>query len=597
MPGFREVEYAPNFQALSLFRILLAFYLLVEFAAGWRFYPDFFTDRGILPLSVLAADRGVAGIATMMPLLRLVEASGIWTLIPILYPLALVALALGWRTRRACGLAFFCASYLYWRNPYLLSGAEILARLLLLWSLFLPLNRYWSVDAALDPESRRRSYPALPFFALRLQIASLYFFSALFKLEGLPWRDGFALAWTLQDTLFAGRAIGEFFVHDLPWLLVGVNYLVIVFQLAFPYLIYSPWRNELTRAIAIAGSAAMHLSFIVFLTIGGFPYLCLIMLTLLVPDRWIDCVLEPRRARLRRMAIYYEPGCVFCEKVSLLLREFLLAPDVAVLPASEDPAALRLLTEHRSWVVMDRGGALRLKWRAMAYVVGQAPLLAPLGWLSDVPALRPPMQRFYDFVGAHRRALGAVTRVVLPWHSDRVPGRWALALNGALAAAALACNIVGLDRWSVDRAQQEIHAASYAGARNALDEAFAVLQIRQVWTLFSPVPTHWRWHFSFLGIAPSGETSDIAAAIPFIASSNAGAVTFAHLYWAKYFSRFALFTDEDWRALGDYLCRAVAHNTQVTAVEIGIELTPVAEPHPGGSELTARRRLACGASM
>ena len=92
--------------------------------------------------------------------------------------------------------------------------------------------------------------------------------------------------------MFAATPTGLFFVEHLPGVITLVNYLVIAFQLAFAYLIYSPWRNELTRAIAIGGSALMHLSFIVFLYIGGFPYICLIMLVLLVPDIWIDRLLR-----------------------------------------------------------------------------------------------------------------------------------------------------------------------------------------------------------------------------------------------------------------------------------------------------------------
>ena len=86
-------------------------------------------------------------------------------------------------------------SYLYWRNVYVVSGAEDLARLLLIWCLFLPLNRYWSVDAALDPQSRERPYPVLPFVALRLQIVSLYVFSGLFKLAGARWLDAPPSPW------------------------------------------------------------------------------------------------------------------------------------------------------------------------------------------------------------------------------------------------------------------------------------------------------------------------------------------------------------------------------------------------------------------
>src|SRR5262249_58336021 len=116
-------------------------------------------------------------------------------------------------------------------------------------------------------------------------------------------------------------------------------------------LIYSPWCHDLTRGFALSGFAAMHLSFIVLLNIGGFPFICLAVLILLVPDRWWDRLLEERRARLAKVAIFYEPDCGFCERVSLLLREFLLSPTATVAPASVDPEALRLLTAHNSWVV------------------------------------------------------------------------------------------------------------------------------------------------------------------------------------------------------------------------------------------------------
>ena len=546
----RHLEYAPNFQALSLFRLCLALYLLVQFAGLLPFYSDFYSDVGILPLSVLAGDRAIAGIDSLLPLLRVAQAAGITIVLPILYPLSLLALAIDYRTRWACAFALVFNSYLFWRNPYLDSGAEILARLLLLWSLFLPLNRYWSVDAALDPAPRRRDYPALPFFALRLQISALYFFSALFKLEGAPWRNGYALSWTLQDDLFGAMPAGSFAVAHFSALLPVVNYLVIGFQLAFPYLIYSPWRNELTRGVAIAGSAAMHLSFVVFLQIGGFPYLCLIMLLLLVPDRWLDHAFAPRRARLARVAIYYEPGCGFCEKVALLLRELLLSPTIAVRPAAADAAALRLLTEHQSWVVYDEHGTPHLKWRAVAYVLRQNPLAAPIGWLTDVPAVRPAMLRCYDAIGAHRRSLGALTRFILPFHSDRLPGRAILALNGALAALALVANVISLDQWSAASPRPEMHTSSADRLRAGIDEFLAVAQIRQAWALFSPVPTHWIWRFDFRGVDVRGARIDLAAALPFVAADTAGHVVFRRALWAKYFSRFDLLTENVWQALG-----------------------------------------------
>jgi hypothetical protein len=592
-----ELEYSPNYQSLSAFRILFAFYLLVQFAHGFAFYGDFYTASGIAPLSALAAGKGIAGLASLLPLVRLADESGLATLVPVLYPLSLLALAVGYRTRWANGAAFVLNCYLFWRNPYLISGAEELVRLLLLWGLFLPINRYWSIDAALDRAPRNRPYPALPFFALRLQIASLYFFSGLFKLEGLPWRQGYALDWTLRDDLYAGTPLGMFLAGHAPLLLIAVGYLLIAFQLSFPYLIYSPWRNDLTRALAIAGSVTMHVSFIVFLHIGGFPYICLIMLMLLVPDSWWDQLLRRRRNRLRGWAIYYEPGCGFCEKVVRLLREFLLAPTVRVRPASANRAALRLLTRHGSWVVVDPRGRAHLKWRAMAIVLEQSPVLAPLGRLTDRPVLRPAMARIYDSIGARRRCLGAVTRRVLPFRSDRPIGRFALALNGGLAALALASNFVSLDQRTIDQPHQEIHAASYAGFSKDIDEFFAVMQVRQAWALFAPVPIHYNWTFDFHAVDRTGSTADLAAALPFRAAREEGPMRFNRLAWVQYFRRFDLFSDADWTALGGYLCRvAGARQGPVAAIEIAFSRQPIPSPEPGGATFFLHRRFVCGAS-
>jgi Vitamin K-dependent gamma-carboxylase len=588
-----QIEYSPNLQALSAFRILFAGYLLVHFVNMLPYYDDFYGAAGTMPLAALATDNRISGVVSLLPLVRFLDAMGIGTIVPIAFPLSLVALAAGYRTRWACGVALTFAAYLYWRNPLAATGAEVLARLLLLWCLFLPINRYWSVDAALDRLPRRRDWPALPFFAIRLQIASLYFFSALFKLEGEPWQKGYALIWALQDTVFAATPAGLFFVEHAPGVITVVNYLVIAFQLSFAYLIYSPWRNGLTRAIAIAGSALMHLSFIVFLSIGGFPYLCLIMLTLLVPDAWIDRLLRRRRDRLRGLAIYYEPGCAFCEKVALLLREFLLAPDVKVEPASADPAALQLLTQYRSWVVIDPTGKAYLKWRAMAYVLAQCPLTAPLGWFTDLAGLRPVMARLYDCIGAHRDALGKVTRVVLPFRSDRPVGRFALTLNAALATLALLCNVVSLDQWTLDRPQQGIHFANYDGVHNGIEELFAVAQVRQDWSLFSPIPTHFYWSFEFSAIDAAGRATDVTSAMPFFTASENGRVRPNHIYWALYFGRSQYFSESEWTALGAYSCRAAARaDKPAAAIDITIGRVPVPNPLLG-SATEEHRRLSC----
>ncbi|MEJ0071936.1 MAG: HTTM domain-containing protein [Pseudomonadota bacterium] len=535
---------AADLQSLSLFRIGFALYLLGDFIVNsWPFFDDFYGADGILPLAALAVDPRLTSIGLALPLLGLVEAAGLPTIFPILYVVALAGFGIGYRTRWSAALLFVLNSFLYWRNPLITSGAEVLAHLLLLWSLFLPMNRYWGVDAALDPAPRDRPYPTLPFLAIRLQIASLYLFSALFKMAGPPWRDGSALIQALSDNVFGVMPASGLLVDHAGALLHPLTFAVVAFQLAFPLLVYCPWRNDIVRAIALAAAALMHLSFIVVLHVGGFPYICLAMLLLLVPDSWLDRMLQRRRARLARVVIFYDPDCGFCRRVALLLREAALPPATPVLPATDDAEAQHLLTTHQSWVVRGADGALHLKWRAVAYVLKQSPLLAPLGWLTDAWPARAMIARLYDAIGANRQRLGPLAARLLPFRSDRPIGRPALALCGLLMLFGFISNLASVARLSIT-------------VPPAVDQLTDMLQVHQSWELFAPRPTHWRRDFRLLAVTADGATADLNAQRPApLFRSVDGALEFASHRWLKFFTQLDQFPKAQRDAFGDYLCR------------------------------------------
>ena len=563
---------ALDFQSLSLFRIAFSLYLLCDFfIAAYPFLNDLYGESGVLPVAALAADADRPGLVLVLPFIKILNLLCPLTLFAVPYSVALISFMLGYRTRLSAVLIFISNSYLYWRNPYLDSGADTLARLLLLWCLFLPMGRYWSADAALDTQPRTRPYPILPFLALRVQISSLYLFSAFFKFAGVPWRDGTALTWALSDDVFGATPFGLLLVRHAPWLLYIVNYLVIAFQLTFPFLIYCPWRNDLTRAVALVGSVLMHTSFIIFLNIGGFPYLCLAMLILLVPDSWINRLVSERRARLAGITIYYEPGCGFCQRVSLILREFLLCPASHVLPASIDPEAQRLLTTNNSWVVRGSDGTPYLKWRAVAYLFSQNSLLAPLAWLSERKLLRERLASLYDLIGSNRRRFGSLAKGLFPFRHERAVGRLALILCGILMLFAFLSNVAGLARLKFPLVRE-------------FDQVTAALQVRQSWDLFAPAPVHFRREYRILARTADGSTIDVMQLLPgppLRSSPDRDSISFTSPRWTKYFTRFDVFTEAAWTAFGQYLCRQSSARMPHGPVIKQVHITLIEEPIPG----------------
>ena len=73
--------------------------------------------------------------------------------------IAIVAFGIGYRTRVANIILVITGISLYHRNPMFSSHVPLLCNLLLIWSCFLPLNRYWSVDAALTAVMAAKGYP------------------------------------------------------------------------------------------------------------------------------------------------------------------------------------------------------------------------------------------------------------------------------------------------------------------------------------------------------------------------------------------------------------------------------------------------------
>ena len=81
-----------------------------------------------------------------------------------------------------------------------------------------------------------------------------------------------------------------------------VTYATIAFQLALPFLVYSPWYNDLTRAIAVR-DGRNACSFLFCLNIGAFPFISLATLILLVPDSWWIGCCAPARASPQRTVL------------------------------------------------------------------------------------------------------------------------------------------------------------------------------------------------------------------------------------------------------------------------------------------------------
>jgi hypothetical protein len=194
---------ALDLRSLALGRVLMGVVLLLDLRERLRDLNVFYTDDSCLPRHI--------ALGGADPRLRPTDfsfyfATGAAPTVALLFCCSAafaVSLMVGYHTRLSCFL-----SWLHWRSIEARNGpihqaGDLVLRLMLWWGLFLPLGAVASVDAWLTP----KEYPelfvtGLPVVGFLLQLGSVYFFTALVKVD-CAWLSGFAVELTCRNHSFA----------------------------------------------------------------------------------------------------------------------------------------------------------------------------------------------------------------------------------------------------------------------------------------------------------------------------------------------------------------------------------------------------------
>ncbi|MGI9326608.1 MAG: DCC1-like thiol-disulfide oxidoreductase family protein [Pseudomonadales bacterium] len=425
----REI-FAIDLRTMALFRVLLGAFLILDLILRTRDLTAHYTDFGVMPRAAALDSLSISSFSV-----HLMNGSAPFQLflfaVAALFALMLVV---GWRTRLATVVSWALLLSLQNRNIEILSGEDNLVMLLTFWAMFLPLGARYSVDAALSRNAHPgpNSYFSVATIALLLQGMYVYFFSALLKSDSRWFPDGTAVYYALQLDYFVKPF--SLWLREFEPLLEVLTHYVYALELIGPILIFSPICFLLLRSTMMIAFITMHIGFFMCLEIGAFPIIAIIMNLAFLPSQAWDCLAAKVSSSARSgLAIFYDGDCDFCLKTCRMLRLFLFLGDVPIRPAQEDPPSAALMQAHNSWVVTDQGKPY-LKWNAMRLLFERSPMFWPLAKLMALRPLRFVGDRSYEWIGAHRSQLSAITSRVLPW---RTPTQRSTFVANALAMVML----------------------------------------------------------------------------------------------------------------------------------------------------------------
>lgn len=269
-------------RSLALFRMGLALVILGDLFMRLLDLKAHYTDEGVLPRSTLLED-----ILTKWHF-SLHVANGTWEFELVLFLLAAVfacALLMGYQTRLASIVSWILMISLQLRNPIILQGGDIVLKVLLFWSMFLPLGAYWSLDQFLSKKDPPASQlVSVSTFAILLQVCFIYWFSALLKNDESWTQSGTAIWYALSIEQYS-TPLGIYLLN-FPVLLKILTFATYILEAFVPFLAFSPfWTGPLRFATAVM-FILFHLVGLNFtMELAIFPYVCTVAWILFIP-KW-----------------------------------------------------------------------------------------------------------------------------------------------------------------------------------------------------------------------------------------------------------------------------------------------------------------------
>ena len=499
-----------DLRSLALMRFSMGVIILADILQRALYLRAHYTDEGVLPRQMLIQHLGDGLFWSLHNL------SGDFYVVSILFVAAFVFAAMftvGYRTRLATVMTWILTVSVINRNPLVGQAGDVLLRLMLLWSCFLPLGARWSIDSACNSNPRPKDNALLSAgtFAFIGQVCVMYWFAAIMKWAP-TWLEGQAVYYALHCDMYCNAA--GIWLRQFESVLPLLTYSAIAFEIGGPALAIFPFFVNQVRLFAVVLMVCVHIGFGFFLSVGIFSPIAIVFWLTLLPGGFWDWLFK-RLATPKRLGtiIYLDGNCSFCWRVAMVLKTLFLLPQTQVRVCQSDPEIEAMMHAENSWIVVDHTGNRHIRADALAHVFSVSPIAFPLAWLIRMPGLAGLADKTYRYVAHHRGEMSLVTAMLKPRPLKTNYGK----LSGAFVLVAFLCtipvNFNSLDpnNLAPPPANELAHSAKKAMRRiyEVARVPVGILQLEQNWAMYAPSPMRSDGWFIAEGFLSDGSRVDL----------------------------------------------------------------------------------------
>jgi hypothetical protein len=276
--------FALDLRSLALLRISMAIVIIADLVLRFLDLQAHYTDFGLAPRSLVLSNLPLGHWSIFFAADHLLVISGLFAL----NGLFAIALLCGFQTRWAAIACWILLISLQVRNPYINDRGDMTLRLILFWSMFLPLGARFSIDRKFNNSSDLPNQIAnSATLTYTIQICLIYWFAAMWK-SNLDWITKNGVYYALSVEFFV-TAFGQWLLN-FPLFLSIANISVLILEWFGTLLLFVPhkfggWK---WRCLAIVLFILLHVGFGLTLELGLFPWISAIAWLSFIPSEVWD---------------------------------------------------------------------------------------------------------------------------------------------------------------------------------------------------------------------------------------------------------------------------------------------------------------------
>jgi len=397
---------------LELTRMGIGAALLVHYGLATPYLFDLWGATGWMPRELAVTD-------DPWSLSLLFGLTSPWQLVAFhaLFLGCCAAFIVGWRTSWVKWFLLIGQISYDHRNPMLFYGVDkILASLLLILCLA-PIGRAMSLDRvrAVRAAKRNNLNATLPPYSspwtgactrlMQIQMATLFFYSAISKLGGDDWWNGDAL-WFVFTT---DEHYSPVLLHVLAsqyWLVNVGTYGTILIEIAYPFLIW----QRLTRPYLLVLAVLLHAQFAFLMGLFYFSFVMMMGHTSFVRPEWLTRLGLAWKRKMGDMEMIYDGRCGFCVRSMVWFSAFDGLGQITTrnFRTNPSPVVSDEKMEKALYLVLPDGRALP-GFEAYRYVVLRVPGMWWMVPFFYVPVLsRLIGHPVYNWIAANRSKMSSI---------------------------------------------------------------------------------------------------------------------------------------------------------------------------------------------